>query len=284
MSTMLKLQTDAAEAGLNCTPQELIDESCTAHNVLLQSEGVIPAAGVFGFMPKDLFDVANNSPDVPYNTEDAADRALLLRVHAKTATLRAVAEDRVAKLSHTKVEQTQTQDLRVGDAVDIWRARAVRDTPSWRGPGVLLELNPDHGTGIVRWQGRPWTMSLRHMRRNTLTPALLATKNVFYHKKETPTARNLNLVPDHEIYNHFKVNASPDEQGVEALFTLMDMADSAILKTLGLILSHENVMTPVPPNAALREHVLDLARRVSDSFFGGYNIDGIRIGTQDRVP
>ena len=61
--TMRKLAADALSEGIALSPADLAAEACVAHNVLLTYNGVVPAAGVFGTSPPDLFDLGNLSTD-----------------------------------------------------------------------------------------------------------------------------------------------------------------------------------------------------------------------------
>ena len=54
--------------------------------------------------------------------------------------------------------------LEAGSIVDIYRTPTHKDMPGWRGPGVLLDIDRDLGTGSVKWQGKVFLIPLRMKR------------------------------------------------------------------------------------------------------------------------
>ena len=63
-----------------------------ANNLLLVINGVAPAVGVFGQMPRDLHDIENDSVDAAHDANDANDKAITVRMLATAATLQTVAD------------------------------------------------------------------------------------------------------------------------------------------------------------------------------------------------
>ena len=161
--TMNLLVSEAAAIDLDPTPSELFSESCIAHNMLLTYSGTNPATGVFGVQGiLDMFDMDSQGVE-DTDPRDACERALRMRHFAKIATLRAVVEYRIARANHTRNVRVDSP-CQPGDIVDMYRRPASKDLPGWRGPCVVLSQNPEQGTVVVQWQGRPWLMAKRHLR------------------------------------------------------------------------------------------------------------------------
>ena len=146
------------------TYDELIAEVCVGLNSLQIWNGVVPIQGVTGSGGTlDLVDQADNTPlDGTDDTSDMCERAILLRHTAKIAVIKALIEQRVARANRAHKQDTKV--TKVGQIVYLYRGPPTKDFPGWKGPGVVLELNDTDGTAIVRWQGRPWLMALRHLR------------------------------------------------------------------------------------------------------------------------
>eukprot|EP00439_Symbiodinium_sp_Y106_P051007 s1424_g6.t1 len=70
--------------------------------------------------------------------------------------------------SATRANRTRTQQLDLGELVPgVTRIDFHRETQGdvgWRGPAELLQINKDEGTAIISYQGRPYLVSLRHIR------------------------------------------------------------------------------------------------------------------------
>ena len=50
--------------------------------------------------------------------------------------------------------------------IDLVRIPERKDESGWRGPGVLLNLDLDEGTAIVKMQGYPYSVPIRHIRKH----------------------------------------------------------------------------------------------------------------------
>ena len=163
---LLKLTADLAaqEQDMFFTYDELIAEVCVGLNSLLIWHGVVPIQGVTGSGGTlDLVDQADDTPlDGMDDTSDMCERAILLRHNAKIAVIKALIEQRVARANRAHKQDTKV--TKVGQIVDLYRRPATKDFPGWKGPGVVLEFDGTDGPAIVRWQGRPWLMALRHLR------------------------------------------------------------------------------------------------------------------------
>ena len=118
---------------------------------------------VFGVIPRSFyeFETANLTA-----VNGAADRdltvfetAMRLRQIALNAVQQAIQEDRLARASHTRPHQLDLSQLVPGTTtVDLHR------DGTWRGPAVLLEVDQSEGTAIIKYQGKPYLVSLRFIR------------------------------------------------------------------------------------------------------------------------
>ena len=82
-----------------------------------------------------------------------------LRQIALNAVQQAIQEDRLARASHTRPHQLDLSQLVPGTTtVDLHR------DGTWRGPAVLLEVDQSEGTAIIKYQGKPYLVSLRFIR------------------------------------------------------------------------------------------------------------------------
>ena len=48
----------------------------------------------------------------------------------------------------------------------MYRAPTSKEQPGWRGPAKLLDLNYDTGGATITWQGRPFLIPFRHIRKH----------------------------------------------------------------------------------------------------------------------
>ena len=107
--------------------------------------------GVIGQAPRDLHDIENSSTSAIVDTKDANDTAISVRMLAKSATLKAVAERRLAMADHSKPHKIDPADVPKGSLVALYRTPDKSDSPGWRGPAILLdEMNTEVGTADVR--------------------------------------------------------------------------------------------------------------------------------------
>ena len=91
------------------------------------------------------------------------ERALRIRQLSLSAVQRAVTEDRISRAGRTRTNQLRLEDMVPGVArVDFHRE--TQGDVGWRGPAELLKLNKEEGTAVVSYQGRPYLVSLRHIR------------------------------------------------------------------------------------------------------------------------
>ena len=256
--TMSKMFADLAEGQQEVDVSLLLSEACMGHNTLLTFSGVVPICAVLGQPPRDYTDAA--SPALTdQDPSSLLERAVLYRQHAKAATLRSVAEWRLSKAAHHHKQQAG-KPIRKGDLVDLYRRPATRDIPGWRGPALVLDLLESAGTAIVKWQNRPYVVSLRHLRHHEGHAAAL-------HLVQTqgPSA----------VYE-------TDRLDLRSLMQLMDFADA---EAFGKIFTFGWIY--VPENQTWRHERLDhpvigLATSVAHDFLRDFKFDALKFGTAVR--
>ena len=90
------------------------------------------------------------------------ERAIRIRQTALAQTQQAIAEDRIARAGRTRPHQLQLGELTAGTS-EVEFCREVKGDPGWRGPALLLRVDEKDGTA-VQYQGKPYLVSLRHIR------------------------------------------------------------------------------------------------------------------------
>ena len=316
-TTMLKLYCDLSDAGIPVEISEVFSEACAAHNELLTFNGVTPNMGVFGRPSRDLYDLCNSSPQAGSSSpEDVADRAVLLRQHAKAAVLRSVAEHRLARAQHAHHQVSDLVGKAPGTLVDLYRRPASKDAPGWRGPATLVDLSELTGTAIVTWQGRPYVVPLRHVRPHAgvgLVYRHVSACAYFKHGKsldlthlthvgsgpnesralytnsQSSTGADVQVYTVSQAATGTAVNMYPTEDynktnsAVVSLMSLMDMADSCSFgKTAfrGKVWFEElQAFRMLPPGSSMQDKVHKAVYRVCAGLMKGLKHDGIRYGT-----
>eukprot|EP00959_Pyramimonas_sp_CCMP1952_P203590 4257325-Pyramimonas_sp.AAC.1 len=98
---------------------------------------------------------------------DPFESALRLRMQAKIAMAKSLVEERIARCNRTRQQQPPPgQRLQPGEPVNIYRVPERKEQSGWRGPAELVKLS--QGTGIVVWNGIPYILPTRHIRRHTV--------------------------------------------------------------------------------------------------------------------
>ena len=140
-SIMLKVHSKMISKGMSIDFGVLFQEACVATNCLLTHNGVCPAIGVSGQLPRDFLEVDNNSPanDVMLPGEACSD-AIIVRHIAKASTLQAVLERRLAMANNTRPHQAPQEKGVPGTQVDLRRQPERKDIPGWRGPAVVMDV------------------------------------------------------------------------------------------------------------------------------------------------
>ena len=112
---------------------------------------------------------------------------MTIRHLARAATLQTVAEERLALANQTKPQQLETEKFAIDDLVDLYRQPSPKDAPGWRGPAQLLDLDEEQGICTVKWQGRSYTIPLRHVRKHQgLFVLQLCTMNAYFQTAALP--------------------------------------------------------------------------------------------------
>ena len=168
--TMLKLSAELDRQGLRLSPGELAKESAMSHNQTLNYNGASPSMAVFGILPRPFYqeDGDNITAVAGALQTDITpfEKALRIRQLSLSMVQRAVAEDRIARAGRTRPHKLDIGTLIPGTtAIDFYRE--VQGDVGWRGPATLLRLDKDEGTAILTYQGRPYLVSLRHIRAHT---------------------------------------------------------------------------------------------------------------------
>ena len=300
--TMMKLYADLSEAGVPITVNELFSEACSAHNELLTFNGVTPNMGVFGRPSRDLYDLCNPSPSIGNSSpEEAAEKAVALRHHAKAAVLRTIAEHRLARAQHAHTQSTELAGKPAGTLVDLYRKPATKGIPGWRGPASLVDMSELTGTAIVVWQGRPYVVPLRHVRPHEGVGYLCLHSSscaYFRHGKSLDLAHLTHIgsspneprsiAKDCSSCDNTKVSLltqgdpSATNSSIVHLMTLMDMTDaSSFGKTTfrGKIWVEElQKFRMLPPGSTMDDEIHKTVRHVCSGLMKGLKHDGIRYG------
>ena len=165
---MLKLQAEMSRQGVTLENEELAGEAAMAQNITLNYGGVTPAICVFGTLPRGFYEEDGRgimATSGALQTDlTVFERALRIRQAALAQCHQAINEDRIARASRSRPRHLDTQDLIMGTSeVEFYRENPG-DPGGWRGPALLLRLETEEGTAVVQYQGRPYLVSLRHIR------------------------------------------------------------------------------------------------------------------------
>ena len=165
--TMQKLEAELDRQGFRLTPHELARESAMSQNQSLNYEGATPCMAVFGVLPRPFYqdDRSGITTAAGALQTDITpfERALRIRQLALSMVHRAVAEDRVARANRTRTHQLKIDEFVPGTTMVDFH-REVQGDVGWRGPAELLKIDRAEGTAIISYQGRPYLVSLRHIR------------------------------------------------------------------------------------------------------------------------
>ncbi|CAE7220811.1 unnamed protein product, partial [Symbiodinium sp. CCMP2456] len=165
--TMKKVEAELDRQGIAIQPHELARECAMSHNMSLNYGGATPSMAVFGVLPRPFYQEDGNSimalSGALQTDVTPFERALRIRQTALSMVQAAVAEDRVARANRSRPHQLKLDELIPGTTlVDYYRE--VQGDVGWRGPAELLKLNRAEGNAILSYQGRPYLVSLRHIR------------------------------------------------------------------------------------------------------------------------
>lgn len=134
-----------------------------AHNQTINYGGVTPCMNVFGVLPRGFY-----NPESPGITSvigalqtdlTVFERPVRIRQSALAQTAQAIIEDRTARANRTRPHQLKVDELIAGTSeVEFFRDQV------WRGPALLLRLDQAEGIAVIQYQGKPYLVSLRHIR------------------------------------------------------------------------------------------------------------------------
>ena len=170
-----KLKHNTVRDKLNVSDDDCVSETTMAQNMLPSYSGVSPAQALLGVPPRDLYEGNSEALDSYIGSvesePDAMERVLRLRLLAKDAIIQTIIEDRIARANNTRTQTQHVAELVVGPKTrDIYRSPDRRvlgqGGSGWHGPADLLEVSPDNSKAIVKWQGMPLLLPIRHIRKH----------------------------------------------------------------------------------------------------------------------
>ena len=176
--TMLKLKAELDRQGIITETSEIAMEAAMAHNSTLNYGGVTPAMAVFGILPRGFYN--EESPGLMASAGalqtdlTTFEKAVRVRQLSLAAVQQAIVEDRTARANRTRSHRLNTAELVPGTS-EVEFYREVQGDVGWRGPALLLRLDPDEGVAVIQYQGRPYLVSIRHIRPHVQT--FLATND-----------------------------------------------------------------------------------------------------------
>ena len=166
----LKLWESCVTDGLEVTKQDCMFEAAMCQNLVLSYDSGSPAQALFGTVPRDYYTLESCTLESHASSlesnPDPFETAVRLRLKGKECVLRAVVEERLAKANATRVQKQDLEQLHPGVKVDIFRLPDRKDQSGWRGPGELAHLSPSMSTAVVIWNGYPYLLPLRHVRKH----------------------------------------------------------------------------------------------------------------------
>ena len=134
-----------------------------ASNTILTYGGATPASALMGVNPRELSEF-DSVTELTQSSADPLERSIRQRLIAKSCILKALVELRFTEANRSRPQQVDEVSVIPGSAIDVYRAPDSKAGAGWHGPAKLLEINKDLGSAIVVWQGRPFSIPLRHIR------------------------------------------------------------------------------------------------------------------------
>ena len=117
----------------------------------------------------------------------------------------AVAETRLARAQAVRPQQQKLQEFIPGTAeVDLRKTPEKKGISGWRGPAALLEIDASGGTAVVRYQGTPYTVPLRHIRKHQTADLCVHTddRQVLHHWPAAGQEQRSALCPSRAAERH----------------------------------------------------------------------------------
>ena len=170
--TMLKLRAELNRQGISYETSEIAMEAAMAHNSTLNYGGVTPAMAVFGILPRGFYDDESagilSTAGALQSDLTVFEKALRIRQMSLSAVQKAIVEDRTARANRTRSHRIDTASLVPGTS-EVEFYRDILGDVGWRGPALLLHLDADEGVAVIQYQGRPYLVSIRHIRPHVQT-------------------------------------------------------------------------------------------------------------------
>lgn len=138
-----------------------------AQNCTLNHGGYTSWMWFFGILPRGLMNVDDVNLAVAGSdpTTSTFERAARLRQIALSAAQTSIYGERLLRAGRTRPQQADATAMVPGTTqAEIFREDPSQSGHGWRGPAHLLDLDEGNGTVIVKYQGRPYLMSIRHIR------------------------------------------------------------------------------------------------------------------------
>lgn len=192
--TMLKMKAECDRQGLVIEDNDIAMEASMSHNLCLTYGGYTPCMAVFGVLPRSLYEFEAETVTAIQGALDkdlsVFGTAMRLRQIALVAVQQSISEDRIARANRSRPQKVDTAKMIPGTIqVEVYR------DGSWRGPAILLEMNEEEGTSIVKHQGKPYLMPMRYVR-----PHL----GVFFNMQQIPDGGLQPLMKLVEASKHLK--------------------------------------------------------------------------------
>ena len=185
-------------------------------NLVLSYGGVSPSMAALGCHPRGHYEFEDGAvaaiQPAGENAHDIFEGAVRLRLLSLAQTQKAIIEDRFNRANHT-----HTYDMDPGDFVehqtrlDIFRLPDNKDESGWRGPADLLEIDYHNGAAIVKYQGVPYLIPIRHLRKHISLFTEVQYKQYF---------QELETIPISADYPVFRVNEQPTD-----ILRMMDLVE-----------------------------------------------------------
>ena len=170
--TMMKLKAELNRQGIRYETSEIAMEAAMAQNSTLNYGGVTPAMAVFGILPRGFYDDESSGilskAGALQSDLTVFEKALRIRQMSLSAVQKAIVEDRTARANKTRSHRLDTASLVPGTS-EIEFYRDILGDVGWRGPALLLHLDADEGVAVIQYQGRPYLVSIRHIRPHVQT-------------------------------------------------------------------------------------------------------------------
>ena len=161
--SMLKIQAESGCYGIELEMEELAAEAAMSQNLTMSVGGYTPSILLFGLLPRGFLEPDAEHRHGDITAESSFERSLRLRQIALQAAQGAILESRIARANRSRPHRLALEDMVPGTtSIEIFREDGSGQ--GWRGPAVLLKVHEEAGNAIVEFQGKPYLMSLRHIR------------------------------------------------------------------------------------------------------------------------